>query len=162
MAQIEYHLQTKGSLVQFPVRAHERQPHIDVSLPLLLHHFPSLKINKYNLFLKNVIMPSHSNSGVYERARPWWCSKGTPPSEQETSCINACMVATLRQTLCQDNLSLHIKSDLWAFSPTGNLVADAAQAPELIFIFYIADEDRTFLLMSLVQNGVIFWWVPPE
>ena len=47
-------LQTKGSLVQFPVRAHawvagqvpsrghKRQPHIDVSLPLFLPPFPSL------------------------------------------------------------------------------------------------------------------------
>ena len=35
-------LQTKGSLVRFPVRAHERQPHIDVSLPLFLPPFPSL------------------------------------------------------------------------------------------------------------------------
>ena len=55
-------LQIKGSLVRFPVRrahawvagqipsrgrVHERQPHIDVSLPLFLPHFPSLKyINK--------------------------------------------------------------------------------------------------------------------
>ena len=52
-------LQTKRSLVQFPVRAHawvagkvpsggahKRQPHIDVSLPLFLPPFPSLTINK--------------------------------------------------------------------------------------------------------------------
>ena len=52
-------LQTKGSLVQFPVRAHawvagqvpsdgahERQPHIDVSLPLSPSFPFSLKINK--------------------------------------------------------------------------------------------------------------------
>ena len=54
-------LQTKGSLVQFPVRAHawvagqvpsggrvpsERQPHIDISLLLFLPAFSSLKINK--------------------------------------------------------------------------------------------------------------------
>ena len=57
-------LRTKGSLVQFPVRARawvegqlpggwggkgvacERQPHIDVSLPPFLPPFPSLKINK--------------------------------------------------------------------------------------------------------------------
>ena len=29
--------------------AHKRQPHIDVSLPLFLHPFPSLEINKKNL-----------------------------------------------------------------------------------------------------------------
>ena len=46
-------LWTKGSPVQFPVRAHgpqwgarQRQPHIDVSLPLFLLPFTSLKINK--------------------------------------------------------------------------------------------------------------------
>ena len=51
-------LQTKGSLVLFPVRAHawvvgqvptkgacEWLPHIDISLPLFLLPFPSLKIN---------------------------------------------------------------------------------------------------------------------
>ena len=49
-------LQTKGSPVWFPVRAHawvsdqdpsrglnKKQPHIDVSLPLFLPPFPSLK-----------------------------------------------------------------------------------------------------------------------
>ena len=48
-------LQTKGSLVRFPIRAHawiagqvpswecKMQPHIDVSLPLILHPFSSLK-----------------------------------------------------------------------------------------------------------------------
>ena len=48
-------LRTKGSLIQFPVRAHawiagqvpsggphDRQPHIDVSPPLFLPPFPSL------------------------------------------------------------------------------------------------------------------------
>ena len=40
-------LGTKGSPVRFPIKACERQPHIDVSLPLSL---PSpLKLNKYNL-----------------------------------------------------------------------------------------------------------------
>ena len=60
-------LRTKGSQVQFPVRAHvwvvgqipnwghQRQLHIDVSLPLFLLPFPSLKINKYNLFLRETV-----------------------------------------------------------------------------------------------------------
>ena len=48
-------LRTKGSPFRFSVRAHARvvsqvpsgrQPHIDVSLPLFLPPFPSLKINK--------------------------------------------------------------------------------------------------------------------
>ena len=51
-------LRTKGSLVQFPVRervwvagqvpsrGRVRQPHTDVSLPLFLLPFPSVKINK--------------------------------------------------------------------------------------------------------------------
>ena len=51
---IEHGLRTKGSLVRFPVKAHawvagqvpsrpcERQPHIDVFLPLFLFPFPSL------------------------------------------------------------------------------------------------------------------------
>ena len=55
----ERRLRTKGLLVQFPVGAytwvvgqvpqvgaHERQPHTDISLPLFLLPFPSLKINK--------------------------------------------------------------------------------------------------------------------
>ena len=57
---IECRLQTKGSLVQFPVRAHawvvgqvpsrgpcERQPHIDVSLPLFLSTFSSLYVKYF-------------------------------------------------------------------------------------------------------------------
>ena len=56
-----------GSLVWFPVRAHTwvsgqvpsrghmRQPHINVSLPLFLPPFPSLKINKYNLKKRKTI-----------------------------------------------------------------------------------------------------------
>ena len=49
---IEHGLQTKGSLVLFPVRAHTwivvqvpsvGQPHIDVSLPLFLPPFPLSK-----------------------------------------------------------------------------------------------------------------------
>ena len=35
-----------GLWARSPVGAHKRQPHIDVSLPLLLPSFPSLKINK--------------------------------------------------------------------------------------------------------------------
>ena len=61
-------LQTKGLLVRFPIRenawvagpqygAHERQQHIDVSLPLFLPPFPSLKINKS--FLKKCWFSLH-------------------------------------------------------------------------------------------------------
>ena len=34
----------------------ERQPYIDVSLPLFSSPFPSLKINKYNLFFLSALM----------------------------------------------------------------------------------------------------------
>ena len=35
-----------GLQARSPVGGHEKQPHIDVSLPLFLLPFPSLKINK--------------------------------------------------------------------------------------------------------------------
>ena len=56
-------LRTKGSLVPFPIRAHawvvcwvpsggasDRQPHIDVSLPLFLPPFPPIKIKIKSLY----------------------------------------------------------------------------------------------------------------
>lgn len=63
------------------------------------------------------------------------------------------MIEILRQSLFQDHLSLDISSDLWVFSPTRILRADVASAPVLILAFYIANEDGTFVMLSLVQSG---------
>ena len=70
-------LQTKGSLVQFPVRAHsyvasqvssvggqacERQAHIDISLPLSLSLPLCLKLNK--IFLKIIFFHMSKNQTI--------------------------------------------------------------------------------------------------
>lgn len=107
-----------------------------------------------NLNIKKVILVSWNQWILWKVKRPWWGSRGTKLSKQETSCIK-CIYDCSPQTnsvLGPSESGHYYKLNLWAFSPTGNLRADTAWTPELVLIFHIVNEDRTFLMQSLVQN----------
>ena len=104
-------LQTKGSLVWFPVRAHawvigqvpsrgahERQLHIDVSLPLFLPPFPFLK--KYINKIFTMKKPSHyhgEKNFIYSWKLPPARKNSPVPSIKLFVFLNQNVNFTLRQ-----------------------------------------------------------------
>ena len=107
-----------------------------------------------NSNMKKVILVSWKQWSLWKAKRPWGGSRGTKLSKQETSCIK-CLYDCSPQTnsvLGPSESRHYYKLNLWAFSPTGSLRADTAWTPEFILLFHIANEDRNFLMLSLVQN----------